>query len=218
MEWLFIILVVVVIIGVITSNKKGKEKKEELVKSIEDDIVRKKQIDDYTTFVERNGGKYSIIGKDSIVDLDYNLFGTLETTHTGYIYFILMFKECLGLIEVKGFSKSSMDIKYLPYEKMSDIKVEDIYKENKETKKSGSRLLRGGLTGVATGSMVLSGLAAASVSKTTTISENYSHTLVTIKLKKEDKQWFAKNEDIAFRTPMEAMKFQEDLKSKLNIF
>lgn len=174
-----------------------------------DGIVSSVVIDPYTVLIQKNNGDYSIVGKNKIIELEKDIFGILTSCQYSFNSFICVFREQMVIIPIKGLMRSSTEIKCIKYEDIKDIKNQTIFNTVSKIKKSGSRVLRGGVASILTGGNLLAtGLAAASVGTTTTTSSNYSHTQLIIILKKKKGEWFSKKEKIIFINTSDAVKLE----------
>jgi hypothetical protein len=200
------IFIIYVLYGVLKmfSDKKLKE----MIGKV-DGIVNSVVIDPYTVLIQKNNGDYSIVGKNKIIELEKDIYGTLTSCQYSFNSFLCVFKEQMIIIPIKGLMRSSTEIKCIKYEDIKDIKNQTIFNTVSKTKKSGSRVLRGGVASILTGGNLLAtGLAAASVGTTTTTSTNYSHTQLVIILKKKKGEWFSKKEKIIFINTSDAVKLE----------
>lgn len=174
-----------------------------------DGIVNSVVIDPYTVLIQKNNGDYSIVGRNKIVELEKDIFGTLTSCQYSFNSFVCVFKEQMVIIPIKGLMRSSTEIKCIKYGDIKNIKNQTIFNTVSKTKKSGSRILRGGVASILTGgNLMATGLAAASVGTTTTTSTNYSHTQLLIVLKKKKGEWFSKEERIIFINTVDAVKLE----------
>ena len=215
MEIIFIIsVIVIVLILIISSQKNSQKEKVQLLSSIKN-IKNKFEINKLTTFVEKEDGNYAIVGKDSIIELDSNLAGTMVYNCTSNNSFVIVFKNKIGIIKIKNFMTSSTDIYYINSENIETLDIETIYKQKIETKKSGSRVLRASAGAALTGSLTGAALGAMSVSKQTIQSEEYAGTKLSIFLKKINGDWFAKKDEIIFIEPTDAIKLEAEIKKIL---
>ncbi len=213
------IILLLIVIGLITwavisSQNKKEQQKDELLESIEN-IKTKTTINKLTTFIEKEDGSYAIVGKDSIVDIDSGLNGTLTYHCMSNSSFVLVFKDKIGIVAIKNFMTSSDKIYYINYDAIKEIHLQTLINEKEETKESGSRLLRGGIGGAVTGSFSGAALGALSVSKTTVKSEEYAGTKVCISLKKVKGDWFAKSDGIVFYEPSDAVRLEMEIKEHM---
>jgi hypothetical protein len=211
---LILIFVIHTIYGVLRMISQNKLKN--MLSKVDGGLVSSVIIDLNTILIQKTNGNYAIVGKNKIIELEKNIFGTLSSYQYSFNSFVVVFEKQMIIIPKKGLMRSSTEFKSIKYEDIKDVKTQTIFNSVTTTKKSGSRILRGGTASILTGGNLLAtGLAAASVSKTTHTSSNYSHDQLIIILKKKKGEWFTKKEKIVFINTSDAVKLELSIKGKI---